>query len=169
MNNPTFDMQTICMTPNDTVVDVTQKNWPILKEWDFYIINGQLNVMAVKILLKNDEWRNPLKKTNRYWRTFVMYSKDSNLLITISFFINQGNKVRQFEASWGANIVTKMFFWVEHKWPSKECKNIMINNIKWHVRYKWIYNCAFYLWLQCIFPLKFMTNYWLLFVSLADL
>ena len=133
MNNPKFDRQTICVTPKDPVVEVTEKNWPILKEGEFYIVDGQHSVMAAKALLANDEWRSPLKEAIRYWKAFVVHSKDMNQLIAISAFMNQGNKVRQFEASWAANIVAGRTLWVEHECPPKERENAVIKNPKWQV------------------------------------
>ena len=81
--NPKFDRQTICVTPKDPVVEVNEKNWPILKNEEFYIVNGQHSVMVAKALLEDDEWKNPLKETIRYWKAFIVHSKDSNKLIAI--------------------------------------------------------------------------------------
>ncbi len=133
MNNPKFDRQTICVTPKDPVVDVTEENWPILREGEFYIVDGQHSVEAAKALLANDEWKSPLKEAIRYWKAFVVYSTDSNQLIAISAFMNQGNKVRQFEASWAANIVAGRTLWEEHGCPPKERENAVIKNPKWQV------------------------------------
>ena len=47
-------------------VEVIEKNWPILKEREFYIVDGQHSLMAVKALSANDEWKNPLKEAIRY-------------------------------------------------------------------------------------------------------
>ena len=55
MNNPKFDRQTICVTPKDPVVEVIAKNWPILKDKEFYIVDGQHIVMAAKNLLEDDK------------------------------------------------------------------------------------------------------------------
>ena len=63
-------------------------------------------------LLENDKWKNPLKEKIRFWKAFVIYLTDSNQLIVISAFMNQGNKVRQFEASCVANIVAGRTLWV---------------------------------------------------------
>ena len=133
MNNPKFDRQTICVTPKDPVVEVNEQNWPILKDGEFYIVDGQHSVMAAKALLEDDEWKSPLKETIRYWKAFVVYSKDSNQLIAISAFMNQGNKVRQFEASWAANIVAGRTLWMEHDCPPKERENAVVKNPKWQV------------------------------------
>ena len=133
MNNPKFDRQTICVTPKDHVVEVNEKNWPILRNGEFYIVDGQHSVMAAKALLEDDEWKSPLKETIRYWKAFVVHSKDSNQLIAISAFMNQGNKVRQFEASWAANIVAGRTLWVEHECPPKERENAVVKNPKWQV------------------------------------
>ena len=62
MNNPKFDRQTICVIPKDHVVEVTEKNWPILKDEDFCIVKGQHSVMAAKTFLEDEEWKNPLKE-----------------------------------------------------------------------------------------------------------
>ena len=70
--------------------------------------------MAAKTLLEDNEWKSPLNETIRHWKAFVVHSKDSNQLIAISAFMNQGNKVRQFEASWAANIVAERTLWMEH-------------------------------------------------------
>ena len=104
MNNPKFDRQTIYMTPKDPMVEVIKKNWPTLKEGEFYIVDSQHSVMAAKTLLENDEWKSHLKDAIRYRKAFVVYSKDSNHLIAISASKTHGNKVRQFEALWAANI-----------------------------------------------------------------
>ena len=135
MNNPKFDRQTICVMPKDPVVEVTAENWPILKEGEFYIVDGQHSVQAAKQLLENDKWQSPLKEKIQFWKAFVVYSTDSNQLIAISAFMNQGNKVRQFEASWAANIVAGRTLWVEHGCPPKERENAVIKNPKWQVGY----------------------------------
>ena len=133
MNNPKFDRQTICVMPKDPVVAVKEENWPILKEGEFYIVDGQHSVEAAKTLLKNDEWKSPLKESIRFWKAFVVYSTDSNQLIAISAFMNQGNKVRQFEASWAANLIAGRNLWVEHDCPPKERENAVVKNPKWQV------------------------------------
>lgn len=134
MNNPKFDRQTICVMPKDPVVEVTEENWPILREGEFYIVDGQHSIAAARALLENDEWKSPIKDTIRFWKAFVVYSTDSNQLIAISAFLNQGNKVRQFEASWAANIVAGRTLWEEHDCPPKERENAVNKNPKWQVR-----------------------------------
>ena len=60
-NKPKSNKQTILVTPKDPMVEVT-KNWPILEEGEFYIVNGQHSVMAVKALVADDESKSLLKK-----------------------------------------------------------------------------------------------------------
>ena len=43
--------------------------------------------------------------------------------------------MRQFEASWAANIVVGMTLWVEYECPPKERKNTIIKNPKWQVNH----------------------------------
>ena len=133
MNNPKLDRQTICVTPKDPAVPVTEENWPILKEGEFFIVDGQHSVMAAKALLADHEWKSPHKEAIRYWKAFLVHSTDMNQLIAISAFMNQGNKVRQFEASWAANIVAGRTLWVEHDRPAKERENAVTKNPKWQV------------------------------------
>jgi hypothetical protein len=135
MNNPKADRQTICVTPKDPVVEVTTKNWPILRLGEFYIVDGQHSVEAAKALLADENWKSPLKPTIQAWKTLVVHSEDFNQLIAISVFLNQTNKVRAFEASWAANIVVGRTLWVEDDSPPKERNNAVIKNPKWQVIY----------------------------------
>ena len=42
MNNPKFDRHTICATPKDLIVEVNEKNWPIFKDGEFYIVDASI-------------------------------------------------------------------------------------------------------------------------------
>lgn len=99
MNNPKRDRQTICVTPKDLIVPTTIEKWEEIKKEDFYVIHGQHNVAATKILLKTDAQKKPLKIDLKYWKSFIVYSDNPTTLTYIFRFMNQGNKVRQFEAS----------------------------------------------------------------------
>jgi hypothetical protein len=134
--------QTICVTPKELVVEVTTQNWPILKDEKLYIIDRQHSVMAAKTLLEDQSWKNPLKETIRYRKAFVVHSNDSNQLIVISTFMNQKNEVRQFEASWVANIVTRRTLWMEHDCLPKKRKNTVIKNPKWQIIYSYKFTNA---------------------------
>ena len=78
LNNPKFNMQTICVIMKDPVVDVTEENWPILQEREFYIVDDEHSVLAIKAPPVNDKKKNPLKETIRFWKAFVVHSRDSN-------------------------------------------------------------------------------------------
>lgn len=75
---------------------------------------------AASFLLNIDAWRNPLKNSLRYWKFFIVYSENRNTLTYISGFMNPGNKVKQFEASWAANLAAARLVWVHHQRPQKE-------------------------------------------------
>lgn len=133
MNNPKGDRQTICVTPKDPQLPVTKENWEEIRKGDFYVIDGQHSVAAAKILLKTDAWKSPLKKDLRYWKSFIVYSENMNTLTYISGFMNQGNKVRQFEASWAANLLAARSVWVHLNRPQKERENAAVKNPQWKV------------------------------------
>jgi hypothetical protein len=133
MNNPKADRQTICVTPKDPIVEVTEENWPILRKGEFYIVDGQHSVEAAKALLADDNWKSPLKPTIRYWKALLVHSEDSNQLISISAFLNQTNKIKAFEASWTANIEAGRTLWEEHGCPPKERDNAVVKNPLWQV------------------------------------
>ena len=133
MNNPKADRQTICVTPKDPIVEVTEENWPIIRQGEFYIVDGQHSVEAAKALLANNNWKSPLKPTIRYWKALLVHSDDYNQLITISAFLNQTNKIKAFEASWTANIEAGRTLWEEHGCPPKERDNAVVKNPQWQV------------------------------------
>jgi hypothetical protein len=133
MNNPKTNRQTICVTPKDPIMEVTEENWPILRKGKFYIVDGQHSVEAAKTLLAYDNWKSPLKPTIRYWKSLLVHSEDYNQLIAISVFLNQTNKIKAFEASWAANIEAGRTLWEEHGCPPKERDNAVVKNPKWQV------------------------------------
>ena len=133
MNNPKGDRQTICVTPKDPRLPITLENWEEIKKGDFYIIDGQHSVAAAKMLLKTDAWKSPLKKDLRYWKSFIVHSENPTTLTYISGFMNQGNKVRQFEASWAANLVAARSIWVHLGRPQRERENAAVKNPQWKV------------------------------------
>lgn len=158
MNNPKGDRQTICVTPKDPKVPVTKENWEEIRKGEFYIIDGQHSVEASKLLLKTDAWNSPLKSAFRYWKSFIVYSDNTNTLTYISGFMNQGNKVRQFEASWAANLVAARSVWVHHKRPQKERENAAYKNPLWKVIFVYglrtrVRKLAFYVQLNFIHKL----------------
>jgi hypothetical protein len=51
------------VTPKDPIVEVTEENWPIIRQGEFYIMDSQLSVEAAKALLADDNWKSPLKPT----------------------------------------------------------------------------------------------------------
>lgn len=128
MNILKGDRQTICVTPKDLVLPVTKDNWEEIRKGEFYIIDGQYNVFAAKILLVTNAWKNPLKQNLRCWKAFVVYSDNTNTLVYISGFMNQGNKVRQFEAPWATSLVAAKSIWVHHQRPQKERENAAVKN-----------------------------------------
>ena len=165
MNNPKGNCQTICVTPKDPVLPVTKENWEEIKKGDFYIIDGQHSVAAAKILLKTDAWKSPLKKDLRYWKSFIVYIDNTNTLTYISGFMNQGNKVRQFEASWAANLVAARSVWVHLDRPQKERENAAVKNPQWKVcfltylrtRVRIFYVLAHAIWIRQFLPFNLRT------------
>ncbi len=65
---------------------------------------------------------------------FVVWSDDWKKLRKISTFLNSGNKIKAFDASWAANIVTTRDFWVALDNPPKEWENAKTHSLKWKVR-----------------------------------
>ena len=47
--------------------------------------------------------------------------------------MNSGNKIKAFEASWAANIVTARDVWVAYGCPPKEKENAKTPSLQWKV------------------------------------
>ena len=77
---------------------------------------------ASQIILKDDNFQHELKANLRYWKAFLMWSDDWYKLRKISTYLNSGNKIKAFEASWETNILVARDVWMAHGCLLKEKK-----------------------------------------------
>ena len=86
------DLQTLCVMPAATDIEITAKNWNKYKKGKFYIIKGQHSVAASKHMIEN---RPPIKeqilKYFRTWNCYVVFTNDKEKLRKISAFYNRTN------------------------------------------------------------------------------
>ena len=76
-----------------------------------------------------------LKADLRYWKAFLVWSDDWDKLRKISTFLNSGNKIKAFEASWAANIVVARDVWV-HIGARQKRENAKTQSPQWKVSYE---------------------------------
>lgn len=132
MNNVKWDKQTVCVMPK-TDTAPTKETWPEISKGDFWIIDGQHTLEAARLILQNPLYEHELKGDLQYWKAFVVWSEDWNRLRKISKFLNSGNKIKAFEASWAANIVAARDVWIAHGSPPKERENAKVQSPSWKV------------------------------------
>ena len=133
MNNVKWDRQTVCVMPKGLTSRPTEKDWPRIQNGEFWIIDGQHSLEASQQILKDDNFQHELKADLRYWKAFLVWSDDWDKLRKISTFLNSGNKIKAFEASWAANIVAARDVWVAHGCPPKERENAKSPSPQWKV------------------------------------
>ena len=135
MNNVKWDRQTVCVMPKDLTSRPTERDWPKIQNGEFWIIDGQHSLEASQIILKDKNFQHELKEDLRYWKAFLVWSDDWEKLRKISTFLNSGNKIKAFEASWAANIVAARDVWVAHNCPPKERENAKNQSPQWKVSF----------------------------------
>ena len=133
MNNVKWDRQTVCVMPKGLTSRPTEADWPRIQNGEFWIIDGQHSLEASQQILKDDNFQHELKADLRYWKAFLVWSDDWDKLRKISTFLNSGNKIKAFEASWAANIVAARDVWVAHGCPPKERENAKNQSPQWKV------------------------------------
>ena len=145
MNNVKWDRQTVCVMPKGFKTRPTEKDLPQILKGDFWIIDGQHSLEASQMILENDEYQHELKGELRYWKAFLVWSDDWEKLRKISAFLNSGNKIKAFEASWAANIVAARDVWVAHGSPAKERENVKSHSPQWKVGYErsFVFTCLY--------------------------
>ena len=147
MNNVKWDRQTVCVMPKGFKTRPTERDWPLIQNGEFYIIDGQHSLEASQIILKDDNFQHELKGDLRYWKAFLVWSDDWDKLRKISTYLNSGNKTKAFEASWAANIVAARDVWMAHGCPPKERENAKNQSPKWKVSLRTYVrkDCSFYI------------------------
>lgn len=134
ISNVKWDRQTVCVMPKGFTSRPTPRDWPKIENGEFWIIDGQHSLEAACSLLKNEDFQHELKQELQYWKAFVVWSDDWEKLRKISTFLNSGNKIKAFEASWAANIIAARDVWVAHGSPAKERENARHHSPNWKVR-----------------------------------
>lgn len=95
----------------------TKKNWSKISKGELWIIDGQHNPEVARIILQDPNYMHELKEDLQYYKAFVVWLEDWNGLRMISKFLNLGNKIKAFEASWATNIVEARDVWIAHGSP----------------------------------------------------
>lgn len=81
--------------------------WPKLEEKDFWLIDGQYNMLVEQNLV--DDWLGGSKwsKENflNVWKVVVVWLDNKTGLCDISKYLNMGNMKRAYQKSWIWNIM----------------------------------------------------------------
>ena len=96
--------QTLCVMPRNR----TEKpsSWEEIKDGDFYIINGQHNITASRLITQVGSGVDDDVKNNfRMWSCFIVWSSDAEILWSISAYYNHINHFQMIQPSWVTNIL----------------------------------------------------------------
>lgn len=138
--------QTLCVMPKGQ--NYKPGNWETIANGEFYIINGQHSVAASK-LMQNIGLDDDMVKEFRTWNCYVVWTKDKEILRTISAYYNRVNHFSIFKPSWATNILGARQVWNALGSPSppkeatevgrhvqaKRNKETHVNNEKFKVMY----------------------------------
>ena len=102
--------QTICVMPAKTTTKPS--SWDDIKDDDFWIINGQHSVAASKLITDDGSGvEEDVKKDFRVWSCFIVWSKDPEVLRSISAYYNRINHFQMIQPSWATNILGARKVW----------------------------------------------------------
>ena len=112
------DLQTLCVMPAATGIEITEANWDKFRTGKFYIINGQHSVAASKRMI---ERRPPVEeqilKYFRTWNCYIVFTNDKEKLRKISAFYNRTNHFTGFLPTWSTNILGARALWTNNGRP----------------------------------------------------
>ena len=80
MHNVKWDRQTVCVMPKGFKTRPTEKDLPQILNGELWIIDGQHSLEASQMILENDENQHELKGELRYWKAFLVWSDDWEML-----------------------------------------------------------------------------------------
>ena len=110
--------QTLCIMSTNRTGKPT--SWEEIKDGDFYIINGQHNVAASRLITQVGSGADDDVKNNfRVWSYFIMWSSDAEILRSISAYYNRINHFQMIQPSWATNILGARTVWVSMGCPSQ--------------------------------------------------
>ena len=108
--------QTLCVMPTNR----TEKpmSWEEIKDGNFYIINGQHNVAASRLITQVGSGAdNDVKNDFYVWSCFIVWSSDAEILRSISAYYNRINHFQMIQPSWATNILEARTVWVSMGCP----------------------------------------------------
>ena len=114
--------------------------WLKIQEGNFWLIDGQHSVDALKKIQNMNDWTDPnnQKEKLKWWKAVVVWSDDETRLSDISRYFNMGNKKRAYQTSWIRNIMASRAVWELYGKPPKERENAKDKNPKWEVSMVWV-------------------------------
>ena len=96
--------QTLCVMPTNRTLKPT--SWEEIKDGEYYIINGQHNVVASRLITQVGSGAEEEVKSNfRVWSCFIVWSSDPEILRSISTYYNRINHFQMIQPSWATDIL----------------------------------------------------------------
>ena len=94
-------------------IQLKPTSWEEIKDGEFYIINGQYNVAASRLITQvGSGVEEDVKSDFRVWSCFIVWLSDPEILQSISVYYNQINHFQMIQPSWATNILGARTVWV---------------------------------------------------------
>ena len=105
--------------------------WLKIQKGNFWLIDGQHNVDALKKIQNMNDWTDPnnQKEKLKWWKALVVWSDDETRLSDISRYFNMGNKKRAYQAFWIRNIMASRAVWELYDKPPPRSKKMLRTRI----------------------------------------
>lgn len=110
--------QTIYLTPctkEGQLLQRTPESWDEFKDGLFLMINGQHNIITLK-LLQDLPAREACKIELQTWKTYIVWTLKKNQLLWISEWYNACNHLKHLQSTWGSNIMSTL--WLSYGRPT---------------------------------------------------
>ena len=122
--------QTLCIMPK---LDYKPKDLEEMADYEFYIINGQHNVVASKSMIAGNVPK-AIRKDFRTWNCFIVWAEDVDKLRKISAFYNRVNHLTPFKPTWATNIFVARAVWEKYGKPLPKHSAASVTNVRTSAR-----------------------------------
>lgn len=100
--------QNLCVMPMGK--DQKPKDRDSIKDGDFYLINGQHSVRA-SFMMQKRGYADVMTKEFRKWNCFIVWTKNEEILRSISAYYNRVNHFDVIKPLWATNILGTRQVW----------------------------------------------------------
>jgi hypothetical protein len=123
--------QTLCVMPCG--LDERPKDWDSIKDGKFWLINGQHSIKASYMMRDEGMAADDIKEFAE-WNCFVVWTKNSETLRSISAYYNRVNHFGVIKPSWATNILGARQVWINLGRPKNPKEAVEVGRVNQALR-----------------------------------